>query len=107
MAGPKKSHKPKQVPTRQQILDFIERSERPAGKREITKAFGLRGSDKIALKALLKDMTKEGLLAGEPVGKMSRPESQRKPKLYIELRQDGEPMNPLPWLAATETKVSG
>ena len=47
------------------------------------------------------------LLAGEPVGKMSRQESQRKPELYIELRQDGEPMNPLPWLAATETKVNG
>ena len=66
MAGPKKSHKPKQVPSRQQILDFVERSERPAGKREISKAFGLRGPDKIALKALLKDMAKEGLLAGEP-----------------------------------------
>lgn len=65
MAGPKKSRKPKQVPTRQQILDFIERSERPAGRREISKAFGLRGPDKIALKALLKDMTKEGLLEGE------------------------------------------
>ena len=65
MAGPKKSHKPKQVPSRQQILDFIERSERPAGRREISKAFGLRGADKIALKALLKDMTKEGLLAGD------------------------------------------
>lgn len=65
MAGPKKSHKPKQVPTRQQILDFIEQSERPAGRREISKAFALRGPDKIALKALLKDMTKEGLLAGD------------------------------------------
>jgi murein hydrolase activator len=47
------------------------------------------------------------LLAGEPVGKMGQQESQRKPELYIELRQNGEPMNPLPWLAATETKVSG
>ena len=65
MAGPKKSLKSKQVPTRQQILDFIEQSERPAGRREISKAFGLRGADKIALKALLKDMTKEGLLAGD------------------------------------------
>jgi septal ring factor EnvC (AmiA/AmiB activator) len=47
------------------------------------------------------------LLAGEPVGKMGQQESQEKPELYIELRQNGEPMNPLPWLAATETKVSG
>ena len=47
------------------------------------------------------------LLAGEPVGKMGQQESQRKPELYIELRQNGEPINPMPWLAATDTKVSG
>ncbi|MEQ8246438.1 MAG: peptidoglycan DD-metalloendopeptidase family protein [Alphaproteobacteria bacterium] len=47
------------------------------------------------------------LLAGEPVGKMGPQDSQRKPELYIELRQDGEPINPIPWLATTETKVSG
>ena len=47
------------------------------------------------------------LLAGEPVGKMGQLDSQRKPELYIELRQNGEPINPIPWLATTETKVSG
>tara|TARA_R110000851_G_scaffold45132_5_gene110596 strand:- start:6 stop:2300 length:2295 start_codon:yes stop_codon:yes gene_type:complete len=66
MAGPKKTHKPKQVPTRKQILDLIERSDKEVGKREIAKAFGLRGSDKIALKALLKDMADEGLIDSTP-----------------------------------------
>lgn len=66
MAGPKKPHKPKQVPTRKQIMDLIERSDQPVGKREIAKAFGLRGSDKIALKALLKDMADEGLIDSTP-----------------------------------------
>ncbi|WP_417590387.1 ribonuclease R [Parasphingorhabdus sp.] len=66
MAGPRKPHKPKQVPTRKQILDFIERSDQQVGKREIAKAFGLRGSDKIALKALLKDMADEGLIDSTP-----------------------------------------
>lgn len=47
------------------------------------------------------------LLAGEPVGKMGEPQDQGKPELYIELRRNGEPINPLPWLATTETKVSG
>ena len=66
MARSKKPHKPRQVPTRKQILEFIEQSPQPAGKREIAKAFGLRGSDKIALKALLKDMADEGLIDSSP-----------------------------------------
>ncbi len=31
------------LPSRQQILDFIATSDQPAGKREIARAFGLRG----------------------------------------------------------------
>lgn len=58
------SHDP--LPSRQQILDFIAKSAQPAGKREIARAFGLRGHDKIALKALLKDMADEGLIDSAP-----------------------------------------
>jgi ribonuclease R len=54
------------LPTRQQILDFIESSDSPAGKREIARAFGLSGHDKIALKALLHDMADEGLIDASP-----------------------------------------
>ncbi|WP_188054413.1 ribonuclease R [Sphingosinithalassobacter sp. CS137] len=54
------------LPSRQQILDFIESSDQPAGKREIARAFALRGPDKIALKALLKDMSDEGLIDSAP-----------------------------------------
>jgi ribonuclease R len=50
------------LPTRKQIMEFIEKSEVPAGKREISRAFGLTGNDKIALKSLLRDMTDEGLV---------------------------------------------
>ncbi|WP_296676121.1 ribonuclease R family protein [Novosphingobium sp.] len=52
------------LPTRQQILDFIASSSDPAGKREIARAFGLKGQEKIALKSLLKDMAEEGLIDG-------------------------------------------
>ncbi|MEN9683516.1 MAG: hypothetical protein RLZZ427_1267 [Pseudomonadota bacterium] len=52
------------LPTRQQVLDFIASSETPAGKREIVRAFGLKGQEKIQLKALLKDMAEEGLIDG-------------------------------------------
>src|SRR6476619_1007907 len=54
------------LPSRKQILDFIASSDRPAGKREIGRAFGLHGNDKIALKALLKDMADEGLIDASP-----------------------------------------
>ena len=54
------------LPSRQQILDFIASSDQPAGKREIAKAFGLSGNDKIALKQLLRDMGDEGLIDSAP-----------------------------------------
>ena len=53
------------LPTRKQILDFIAASDEPAGKREIARQFGLKGQEKIALKALLKDMAEEGLIDGK------------------------------------------
>ncbi len=43
------------------------------------------------------------VLAGEPVGIMG----ETAPKLYLEMRQDGEAINPLPWLASKNGKVSG
>ncbi len=54
------------LPTRQQIIDFITASDQPAGKREIARAFGLSAQEKIALKALLKDMSDEGLIDVAP-----------------------------------------
>ena len=57
---------PPGLPTRQQILDFIAAADQPAGKREIARAFGLHAQDKIALKALLKDMADEGLIDSAP-----------------------------------------
>lgn len=54
--------RPAGFPTRDQIIAFIAESDTPAGKREIGKAFGLKGQEKIALKALLKDMADEGLI---------------------------------------------
>ncbi len=45
------------------------------------------------------------LVSGEPVGVMGS--SDNKPLLYFELRRNGQPVNPLPWLTARKTKVSG
>lgn len=55
------------------------------------------------------------VLGGEPVGIMDRVGANHKgskPSLYLELRRGGQPINPLPWLAARsnnveKSKVSG
>ena len=54
------------LPTREQVLEFIESSDEPAGKREIARAFNLKGQEKIALKTLLRDMADEGLIDSAP-----------------------------------------
>jgi len=58
------SKQPQGLPTKKQVLDFLQTSDTPAGKREIARAFGLKGQEKIALKRLLKDMAEEGLIDG-------------------------------------------
>ena len=60
------------LPSRQDILDFLATASREAGKREIGRAFGVKGGDRIALKAMLREMTDEGLIAGSR-RKLTRP----------------------------------
>ena len=45
------------------------------------------------------------VVAGEPVGVMKSGEPN--PSLYLELRRQGQPINPLLWLVARDGKVSG
>ncbi|CAA6603982.1 Membrane-bound metallopeptidase [Rhodospirillaceae bacterium LM-1] len=45
------------------------------------------------------------VVAGEPIGQMG--ETAAKAVLYVELRRNGQPVNPSPWLAALKDKVSG
>ena len=81
------------MPSRQQILDFITESQTPAGKREIARAFGLHGAEKIALKALLKDMADEGLIDSAPGRSFHKMGGVPKVTVLriIEIGDDGKP----------------
>lgn len=50
------------VPPREVLLEFIADNPDRASKREIAKAFGLKGETRVELKDLLRDLEEEGLL---------------------------------------------
>ena len=53
---------PPGMPSPEAVLAFIRSQPTAVGKREIAKAFGLHAQDKIALKAMLRDMQDSGAL---------------------------------------------
>lgn len=65
---PKKTRRPPPdaggLPTRDEILDFVQSAQGKVGKREIARAFSIKGGARIALKQLLAEMAEEGLLTG-------------------------------------------
>ncbi len=50
------------LPSKQQILDFVNQTDGKVGKREIGRAFQIRSQDRIELKKILREMRDEGLL---------------------------------------------
>jgi ribonuclease R len=65
--------KPVPLPTKQQILEFIRNSPGPIGKRELARAFNLRGVDRQAIKSLLRDLETDGALARGHRRRYARP----------------------------------
>ncbi|MDT1061518.1 ribonuclease R [Paracoccus sp. CPCC 101403] len=51
-----------QLPSRQEILDWVHAHPDATAKRDIAKAFGIKGAARIELKRLLKELEAEGLL---------------------------------------------
>ena len=48
-----------QVPSREAILEFVRSSTGPVGRREIAKAFDVRGAERAELRRVLKEMADE------------------------------------------------
>jgi ribonuclease R len=58
----KKQRDEPQLPDRQAILDYLADAPGRTGKREIARAFGVSGGQRIAFKRLLREMADEGLI---------------------------------------------
>ncbi len=59
----KRPHQKPPIPSEAEVLEFIQSSPGIVGKREIARHFDIKGGDKIGLKALLRQMEENGLLA--------------------------------------------
>ena len=80
-------------PSKDQVLAFINESAEPVGKREIARAFRIKGTnDRIRLKALLKELKQAGQLEKQPSRHVSAP--GRLPNVLVveiaEMDEDGE-----------------
>ncbi len=88
-----KDGSPKRVlPTREQILDYLRDSATPVAKRDLAKAFGLRGADRIWLKEQLRALKEEGELESHR-GKRHQPVDRLPPVTVLEVSgqdEDGE-----------------
>jgi len=94
--APVRSRRPRDAaagfPSKEQIRDFIAESPVAVGKREIARAFGIKGGDRITLKAILKELKDEGVFEPRGRGKLTPP-GQLPPVAVIEVSdidEDGE-----------------
>ncbi|MDB3952387.1 ribonuclease R [Alphaproteobacteria bacterium] len=53
------------LPSRDRILAFIQDSEKPVGRREIARAFNIKGPDRAWLRRELKKLKEDGLIGGD------------------------------------------
>ncbi|WP_282609676.1 ribonuclease R [Pelagibius sp. Alg239-R121] len=87
-------------PSKDEVLAFISESPVAVGKREIARAFHIKGSDRIPLKALLKELERDGHLELREKKKVMLP-GHLPPVLVVEVAdidEDGEQLaKPASW----------
>ncbi len=96
----KKPRKPARLPSRDELLAFIEESTGPVGKREIARAFNLHGNDRVLLKEMLREIERDGLVDRGRGRRLSS--TARLPAVSVVeitgLDGDGEPLaQPVGW----------
>ena len=61
-SGTKRPLRHGEMPDRQTLLDFMKENPDLASKNEIARAFGVKGDDRVILKALLREMASDGTI---------------------------------------------
>ena len=104
MAAKRKAAK---IPSREQILKFVADNPQRNSKRDISKAFNIKGADKIPLKALLRELINEGLI--ERRGKRLSQAGQLPPVTVVDVitrdRNGGLLGKPVEWDEAKQGKA--
>ena len=76
--------KPSPMPSRRQILDFLEDQGKSPQRRDIARAFGLRGAQRAELRHLLNRMEEDGLIERDG-GKRHRIQGDLPPVLPVDI----------------------
>ncbi len=95
------------MPDREAILTYLSENPGTAGKREIARAFGIKGEDRIALKALLAQMALDGEIKKK--GKRLEQPGELPSTLVLDIvsrdRDGGLLARPVNWNEAEDGKV--
>ncbi len=65
----KTKKEPKPLPTMDEVLAYLEKQSAPATKRDLAKAFNIKGNDRIHLKKILKSLKEKNILQGGTGGR--------------------------------------
>ncbi|MEA1938603.1 MAG: ribonuclease R, partial [Pseudomonadota bacterium] len=88
------------LPSREEILDFIRETDQPVTKREIARAFQIKGQDRVILKKILRELEAEGLVEKDQSKRLSPPGSLPSVMVLdiVGFDPDGTPMaKPVNW----------
>ena len=85
----------RRMPTKDEVLDFLREAPAKTGKREIAKAFGIKGADRVRLKEMLAELADEGLISRGRRRTFTGDPAKLPPVTVVDvvrLSRDGEPV---------------
>ena len=89
------------IPSKEEVLDWITSNPMQTSKRDIARAFGLKGADRIDLKRVLKELEAEGHL--EKRRKTYRDPNQLPPVSVLQVK-DPDEKSGLTWTIPSVTE---